>query len=150
MRTDSKNLFYPLFAEPESGKIVTIGDSIPLGVPKESVTVPDGLIAIWPMTSDGREARWRTGTDVAKRRLSKGLLRLGKTTKKENGWSVLTVNEGTEEREVKIWGIVIFRGYERRMVQQFWKNKPDSQLSKFQKLCGTEFHTTQDGMVQNY
>lgn len=111
LRTDSKNLFYPLFAEPESGKIVTIGDSIPLGVPKESVTVPDGLIAIWPMTSDGREARWRTGTDVAKRRLSKGLLRLGKTTKKENGWSVLTVNEGTEKRIES--GEIVIRGYEK-------------------------------------
>lgn len=111
LRTDSKNLFYPLFAEPESGKIVTIGDSIPLGVPKESVTVPDGLIAIWPMTSDGREARWRTGTDVAKRRLSKGLLRLGKTTKKENGWSVLTVNEGTEKRIES--GEIIIIGYEK-------------------------------------
>ena len=111
LRTDSKNLFYPLFAEPESGKIVTIGDSIPLGVPKESVTVPDGLIAIWPMTSDGREARWRTGTDVAKRRLSKGLLRLGKTTKKENGWSVLTVNEGTEKRIES--GEIVIIGYEK-------------------------------------
>lgn len=98
LRENSKSLFYPIFANPETGAIISIGESIPLGVPKESVPVPEGQIAIWPMTADGREARWRTGTEVANRRLEKGLLRLGKTSKKTNGWSVLTVNEGTEKR----------------------------------------------------
>lgn len=98
LRENSKSLFYPIFVDPIKGRIVSIGESIPLHVPKETVPVPDGLIAIWPMTADGREARWRTGTEVANRRLSKGLLRVGKTSKKENGWSVLTVNEGTEKR----------------------------------------------------
>lgn len=98
LRENSKSLFYPIFVDPNIGKIVSIGEPIPLEVPKETVEVPEGLMAIWPMTADGREARWRTGTEVANRRLSKGLLRLGKTSKKENGWSVLTVNEGTEKR----------------------------------------------------
>lgn len=98
LRENSKSLFYPIFANPETGTIISIGESIPIGVPKESVPVPEGQIAIWPMTADGREARWRTGTEVANRRLEKGLLRLGKTSKKSNGWSVLTVNEGTEKR----------------------------------------------------
>ena len=98
LRENSKSLFYPIFANPETGAIISIGESIPLGVPKESVPVPEGQIAIWPMTADGREARWRTGTEVANRRLEKGLLRLGKTSKKTNGCSVLTVNEGTEKR----------------------------------------------------
>ena len=98
LRENSKSLFYPIFVNPETGAIISIGESIPLGVPKESVPVPEGQIAIWPMTADGREARWRTGTEVANRRLEKGLLRLGKKSKKSNGWSVLTVNEGTEKR----------------------------------------------------
>ena len=106
LREDSKNLFYPIFADPIKGKIISIGESIPLGVPKESIPVPDGQIAIWPMTADGREARWRTGTEVANRRLERGLLRLGKTSKKENGWSVLTVNEGTEKR-IEVGEVVI-------------------------------------------
>ena len=106
LRENSKNLFYPIFADPIKGKIISIGESIPLGVPKESIPVPDGQIAIWPMTADGREARWRTGTEVANRRLELGLLRLGKTSKKENGWSVLTVNEGTEKR-IEIGEVVI-------------------------------------------
>lgn len=98
LRENSKSLFYPIFIDAEKGVIKQIGDPIPLGIPKESVPVPEGLMAIWPMTADGREARWRTGVEVANRRLSKGLLRLGKTSRKESGWSVLTVNEGTEKR----------------------------------------------------
>ena len=110
LREDSKNLFYPIFADPNTGKIISIGESVPIGVPKETIPVPENQIAIWPMTADGREARWRTGTEVANRRLSKGLLRLGKTSKKENGWSVLTVNEGTEKRIEA--GEVVVKGYE--------------------------------------
>lgn len=98
LRENSKNLFYPIFINQDTGKIMSIGDPIPLGVPKETVKVPEGQTVIWPMTADGKEARWRTGTEVAKRRLAKGLLRLGKTSRKASGWSVLTVNEGTEKR----------------------------------------------------
>lgn len=108
LRVDSKNLFYPIFADVNKGKIISIGDPIPLDVDKDTVNIPSGMIAIWPTTADGKEARWRTSREVALRRLSKGLLRLGKTTKKENGWSVLTVNEGTEIKiekgEVKVSG----------------------------------------------
>jgi adenine-specific DNA-methyltransferase len=96
LRVDSKNLFYPIFIDTVKGKIVSIGESIPLNVDKNTVHVPEGCSVIWPTTADGQEARWRTGRDVAIRRLAAGLLRLGKTSKKENGWSVLTVNEGTE------------------------------------------------------
>ena len=110
LREDSKNLFYPIFANPISGKIISIGEPVPIGVPRDTIPVPENQIAIWPMTADGREARWRTGTEVANRRLSKGLLRLGKTSKKDNGWSVLTVNEGTEKRIVA--GEVVVNGYE--------------------------------------
>lgn len=106
LRENSKNLFYPIFIDSSKGKIESIGEPIPLGVPKESITVPEGQLAIWPMTADGREARWRTGVEVARRRVGKGLLRLGKTSRKENGWSVLTVNEGTEKR-IEIGEVVI-------------------------------------------
>lgn len=108
LRIDSKKLFYPIYIDPDCGKIVSIGDSIPLEIDKDTILSPEGQAIIWPMTADGREARWRTSKEVAKRRLDKGLLRLGKTGKKESGWSVLTVNEGTEKKiekgEVTIFG----------------------------------------------
>lgn len=56
LRENSKNLFYPIFINQETGKILSIGESIPLGTPKETVPVPEGQTAIWPMTADGKEA----------------------------------------------------------------------------------------------
>lgn len=110
LRTDSKNLFYPIYIDPNCGKIMSIGDSIPLEIDKGTILPPEGQTIIWPMTADGREARWRTSKEVAKRRLDKGLLRLGKTSRKESGWSVLTVNEGTEKKIEK--GEVTISGYD--------------------------------------
>lgn len=98
LRVDSKNLFYPIFYDPQNGKIMSIGNPIPLDQDKGTIIPPAGQSVIWPMTASGHEARWRTSKEVAERRLSKGLLRLGKTTKKESDYSVLTVNEGTEKK----------------------------------------------------
>ncbi len=110
LRVDSKNLFYPIYVDPQIGKIISIGESIPLEVDKATVESVNGEFVIWPTTADGQEARWRTSREVAIRRLNKGLLRLGKTGKKKSGWSVLTVNEGTE---IKIQnGDVTISGYD--------------------------------------
>ena len=108
LRADSKSLFYPIYIDAKQGKILSIGESISLDVDKSSILAPEGTEIIWPTTADGKEARWRTSREVAKRRLSKGLLRLGKSSRKKIGWSVLTVNEGTEIKiekgEIKIAG----------------------------------------------
>ncbi|XKH55218.1 site-specific DNA-methyltransferase (plasmid) [Citricoccus nitrophenolicus] len=98
LRVDRKGMFYPIFTDPQSGRIHSVGSPIAVEVAKETVTPPEGTVAVWPETSDGQEGRWRTGPEVAARRAAQGLLRLGRTTRKTSGWSVLTVNSGTEAR----------------------------------------------------
>jgi adenine-specific DNA-methyltransferase len=98
LRADRKGMFYPIFADPKDGRIVSVGDSIPLDAPTTSVPVPPGTIAVWPFTADGREGRWRTGPEAARARADKGLLRLAKSNKKSDGWSAMSVNSGTEDR----------------------------------------------------
>lgn len=109
LRADRKGMFYPIFSDQATGKVHSIGEPVPLGVDKNTVVPPAGTIPIWPETSDGREGRWRTGPEVARRRAERGLLRLGRTSKKASGWSVMSVNTGTEERiesgEVVVDGI---------------------------------------------
>jgi adenine-specific DNA-methyltransferase len=99
LRSDSKNLFYPLFVSDVDGSIHSIGDPIPLGQDKSLTQPPDGTAAIWPISAAGEEARWRTGVDVARRRAAKGVLRASKSTSaRANKWSIMTVNQGTEDR----------------------------------------------------
>jgi adenine-specific DNA-methyltransferase len=98
IREAREGLFFPIFISPNDGRIVSIGDAIPLDVDKSTIAVPEGLAVIWPQRADGREGYWRTSPPNARARLEKGLLRLGRSSKASSGWSVLTVNSGTEER----------------------------------------------------
>lgn len=59
MRIDRPNLFYPIFYSKETKKFVKIGDILDLSVPKESVMIPDGLVAVWPLDNDGNERIWQ-------------------------------------------------------------------------------------------
>lgn len=101
LRADRKGMFFPIFAHVTSGAIHSIGEAIPLDQDKSSVVAPEGTVAVWPETSDGREGRWRTGPEVARRRAEAGLLRLARSPRRTNGWSVMSVNSGTEDRIAK-------------------------------------------------
>jgi adenine-specific DNA-methyltransferase len=98
LRSDSKNLFYPIFVDTQTGAIHSIGEALPLDMPRESVQPQLGTTIIWPMSAAGEEARWRTGVAVARRRVAKGLLRASKSTSGRQEFSIMTVNQGTEDR----------------------------------------------------
>lgn len=98
LRTDSPNLFYPLYVDTETGRLVRVGEPLPLGVPTSTVQAPAGQAIVWPTTAAGQEARWRTGPQVAERRRAKGLLRATKSLRKDRGYSIMTVNQGTEDQ----------------------------------------------------
>ena len=83
---------------------------------------------------------------MANRRLSKGLLRLGKTSRKESGWSVLTVNEGTEKRIEK--GEVVIERIDETgaavLEGKIWRF-----LKGLLRLFGIRFPIMLDGMARN-
>ncbi len=127
LRTDSPNLFYPLFVEPEARHVVSIGDPLPRTTSRKTVKPPEGCVAIWPLREDGTEARWRTGVDRARVNLSRGLLRVAPFNEVKGVWPVLFVTEGgvkaIDEGEVRITGhapngdALLAVGTERGLVQ---------------------------------
>ena len=56
-RDYSPGCFYPIYITKE-GLFKDIGDSLPLGISRDSVPVPEGCIAIWPIHLDGSEGVW--------------------------------------------------------------------------------------------
>ena len=76
-RQDSKNLFYPVFVDESAGRIVSVGDAIPLIARRQDVTVPHGLRAVWPIRSDGSEGRWRIAAAVLRDKLARRHAKLG-------------------------------------------------------------------------
>lgn len=97
-RKDRKDMFFPIFVEPLSGRIHSVGDAIPLDMDRHEVTCPEGTVAVWPLTASGAEGRWRTGPEVARARAEAGFLRMAKSPRKAGGWSAMSVNSGTIAR----------------------------------------------------
>ena len=77
---DRPGMFYPIFVSEDGSKIEGLGDPLPLGQDRHSITAPDGCIAIWPIHTNGEEGRWMQGKDSLAKLIQKGYVRLGKFT----------------------------------------------------------------------
>ncbi|AOD24744.1 DNA methyltransferase (plasmid) [Rhodococcus sp. p52] len=108
LRVNSPNLFYPLLIEPETRRIISVGDPLPLQFDRREFPVPAGLEAVWPLREDGTEARWRTGVSIARRNAEAGYLRVGPMNEKKGLRPVLFINEGgvkaIESGEIEVLG----------------------------------------------
>lgn len=77
-REDSPNLFFPVFVDNDSGRIVGCGESKTLTATRKSWDVPDNATAVWPLKSDGQtEGRWRCTPDTLRDLVENGYARAG-------------------------------------------------------------------------
>lgn len=96
LREDRPNMFYPIFIDKSSKKIVGIGNSIPLHQDRKEVVAPEGAIIIWPIFPDGREGRWRVGQDTLKSLIAKHFVKLGKIDGERASVTYLAQGEQTK------------------------------------------------------
>lgn len=75
-RKDSPGCFYPIFAK--DGKIVEIGNSIPLDMNRGDVEVPADVDVIWPIRKNRTEGNWQLSPDNLRELWQQGFVRLGK------------------------------------------------------------------------
>lgn len=78
MRTDSPNLYYPIYVDPVAKTIKEIGTSIPQGQDRAK-EIP-GLIQVLPLRRNGTQGRWQVGNIELKNRIQQGRVRLGRPT----------------------------------------------------------------------
>lgn len=93
-RTQTKSLFYPIFFDIETGHYVSCGDSLPLGVDRNSVEVPEGLFVVWPLDSNGEEMKWRLYPPTFREYVKKGYVRFGKYEPGSNYRSISYLQDG--------------------------------------------------------
>lgn len=108
-RVDRENQFYPIYFDPETKKILQVGDALlPTTVAPADVQVPDGCDVVWPIRTDGSEGRWRISSDAARNLLDRGLLRLGRKNRQTGNHAVNYVLRSDVQRiergEIKIDG----------------------------------------------
>ena len=80
-RTSRPNQFYPIFVRNRDGIIHSIGDVVKPGVDRNTVPVPHGCTALWPLSKDGDERLWSLIPEQARLNFKKGFLRV-------NNWNV--------------------------------------------------------------
>ncbi len=105
-RADKAKHFYPIFVNPQTATITKVGDPIPLNQDRNTVVVPDGSVAVWPMRTNGSEGRWQLKKETFEKALSDGTAKLGSYNKKKDRWAINYLNEGTLE-EIEKGSIII-------------------------------------------
>lgn len=78
LRKDRPLMFYPIYADPETKRIVEIGETIPDG--EHSAPQREGLVTILPIRSNGDEGYWQISAPELKKRMEQGRVKLGKPT----------------------------------------------------------------------
>lgn len=107
-RESRKNQFYPIYVDKTTGKIHSIGEVLSSGIDRHSVDIPEGCIALWPLSKDGDERLWSLQQSQAVINWHKGYLRVNWNAKKEIG-TVYYLPEGTIDDIEK--GIATTLGY---------------------------------------
>ncbi len=74
-RRDSPGGFYPIYINPDSGKIEKIGNPLPEGI--SLAPEIDGLYCLLPIRNDGTEGRWQWSVSTLEKGLSAGRVKVG-------------------------------------------------------------------------
>ncbi len=88
LREDSPNQFYPIFIDPNRKAIVDAGQPLALHESRAEFEVPEGLVAVWPIRTNGSEGRWTLGVEKLRDYAKKGMAKVGAYNKKRSTWSI--------------------------------------------------------------
>lgn len=113
LRIDRPNLFYPIYVDKNTGKIVEVGDSIPLEASRNDVPRPlglgDSVVACWPMRKNDVEGRWQVQPATLVKRISEHRVKSGQFNKNTQQYSIVMLKdkqmEQIEEGILSITGI---------------------------------------------
>ena len=94
-RNSRPNQFYPVFVSNSDGRIISIGDVVKHGVDRNSIPVPEGCTALWPLSKDGDERLWSLVPEQARINFKKGYLRVNNWNSEKRTGTVYYLPSGT-------------------------------------------------------
>ena len=94
-RNSRPNQFYPVFVSNSDGRIISIGDVVKHGVDRNSIPVPEGCTALWPLSKDGDERLWSLVPEQARINFEKGYLRVNNWNSEKRTGTVYYSPSGT-------------------------------------------------------
>ena len=78
LRSRIPSMFYPIFLDAKTGALHSVGEPPARSTPRESVDVPDGTVAVWPVDGSGRELMWRLNPASLHQYLADGYAKFGR------------------------------------------------------------------------
>lgn len=107
-RKDSPGCFYPIYISKDKKRFMGAGEVLPVNVDRNTVPVPDDVIAIYPIHDDGTEGRWQYSRENFLELQKKGYARISTQTKRGKEATIRYISEGWQNRvesgEIKIVG----------------------------------------------
>lgn len=97
-RKKSPKLFFPVFIDPKRRKIIEVGEALPLNISRESIRVPKGTVAVWPLRQTGDEGRWRCSPDYLRDLIQRGYARVGEYDASRDQWTISYLGQAQIER----------------------------------------------------
>ncbi len=91
LRSDRKNLFYPIFVYEDGHAIHSVGEPY-YGNDRSEVVPPAGTVAIWPIRSNNDEGNWQISNTAIVPLIKKGYVHLGRFT--ETGMAISYLKKG--------------------------------------------------------
>ena len=97
-RANRPRMFYPVFIEPESKRIVSVGDALPADASRHDVAAPDGQVAVWPVRTNGTEGRWRLQSSTLRTYVDEGVAKVGNHDRTNDRWTLLYLGDAMRRR----------------------------------------------------
>ena len=94
-RESRPNQFYPIFVNNSDGTIHSIGDVVKAGIDRNTIPIPNGCTALWPLSKDGDERLWSLVPDQARINHHKGYLRINNWDSETKTGTVYYLASGT-------------------------------------------------------
>ena len=91
-RKDRKDMFYPIYVDPEKKKIIKIGEPLPFEQQPDLSNVAGRTVA-WPIRTDNTFGRWRVKPGTLRQLHEFGYVRLGGFDEARGTWTVLYLGE---------------------------------------------------------
>lgn len=98
LRTDSPGCFYPIYISKDKKHFCGAGDVVPVGVDRNTVSIPDDVIALFPIHDDGVEGRWQYSRDKYLEIQKKGYVRISTQTSKGKEATLRYISEGWQKK----------------------------------------------------
>ena len=93
-REDREQMFYPVWINPKTKKIIKAGTYLPLDQePDFKSTDADGNVVVWPVRKDLTLGRWGLGVETFNDLAIKGFVSLGAYDKKRKSWGLSYLSE---------------------------------------------------------